>query len=119
MATGSDLRTARVGSVNRNRQIVLRVVDAVGDDADRRVYVLACLNPVCQHQYGAIASDVTRRHCPNCQGGKPGLPIPPSRSPEEVLATIDALPYEGDRPQAGEGHDAIRYGTSGRDAGGR
>lgn len=76
MATGSDLRTARVGSVNRDRQIILRVVDAAGDEPDRRVYVLACLNPECRHQYGAIASDITRRHCPSCQGGSPDCPLP-------------------------------------------
>jgi hypothetical protein len=112
MATGSELRSTSVGSVNRNRQIVLRKTDAPGNDHNQRVYVLACLNPDCRHQYGANGSDVFQRRCPNCQGGKPGLPVPPSRSPQDVLSAIDALPDEEDRPFLGAGHDAVLYGTN-------
>ncbi len=119
MATGSDLRSTHVGYVNRNRQIVLRKSDEPGNDHNQRIYVLACLNPECRHQYGANGSDVFQRRCPDCQGGKPGLPVPATRSPEDVLAAIDALPDEDDGPQVGEGHDAILYGTTRQDAGGR
>ena len=59
------------GFTNGNGQQVVRRTDRPGTDHLHVVYVLSCT--VCRHVYGANGSDIHRRRCPNCQGGRPGL----------------------------------------------
>ncbi len=115
MATGIDRKTTKPGFVNRNRQLVTQRLPANGDDP--RVYVVCCLNPECNHLYGAVASSLTHRRCPNCQGGRPGLPVPPPKTSAEVLADIAAMPpSEGPDPYEGMSHDEVLYGPYGIEA---
>lgn len=67
------LPTTAPGSVNRNRQLVVRRTELPGNDHQQRVYELRCLE--CDHHYGANGSDIFQRRCPNCGGGAPGLPF--------------------------------------------
>ena len=63
-------RTTAPGYHNRNGQTVVRSTGLAGTDHGQSVYVLQCR---CRHEYGANGSDIFQRHCPACQGGKPGL----------------------------------------------
>lgn len=69
MSTG----TTENGYENRNRQVVMRDTGMPGTDHNQRIYHLRCLN--CGHEYGANGADIFERKCPDCGGGKPGLPI--------------------------------------------
>jgi len=64
--------TTKVGYVNRNGQIVVHPTRLPGTDHLQRVYVLRCGK--CRHLYGANGSDIFQRKCPQCGGGRPGLP---------------------------------------------
>jgi hypothetical protein len=59
------------GFTNDNGQQVVRRTDRPGTDHLQVVYVLSCTE--CGHVYGANGSDIHRRRCPKCQGGRPGL----------------------------------------------
>src|SRR5438105_416920 len=92
----TKLKSTDVGFVNRNRQLVMRKTSQPGNDHNQRIYVLGCLNPECRHEYGVNGSDIFQRKCPNCQGGRPGLPVRKSKTPAEVLAGIALLPPDDD-----------------------
>jgi len=64
--------TTKVGYVNRNGQMVVHPTRLPGTDHLQRVYVLCCGK--CRHLYGANGSDIFQRKCPQCGGGRPGLP---------------------------------------------
>jgi hypothetical protein len=65
-------KTTAPGYENRNGQRVIRDTGKAGSDYGQRVYVLRCRS--CAHEYGANGSDIHERKCPECQGGRPGLP---------------------------------------------
>lgn len=67
-------------STNRNQE-VLRKTEQVGTDYNSKVWILKCGS--CGHCYGANNTDAWERKCPNCQGGRPGLPIPTEREGEK------------------------------------
>jgi len=67
------MNTTDPGYVNRNHQKVIRRTNTPGSDHMQWVYVLRCGK--CAHEYGANGSDIFERKCPQCQGGKPGLPF--------------------------------------------
>jgi putative restriction endonuclease len=62
-------------------QIVLRKTEHPGTDHNSKVWVLRC--SICGWHYGANSTDAWERRCPNCQGGKTGLPIPNERKGED------------------------------------
>jgi hypothetical protein len=65
--------TTTPGYINRNRQRVVRATKLPGTDHLQRIYVMHC--EICNTDYGANGSDIFQRHCPACQGGRPGLAI--------------------------------------------
>lgn len=67
-------------SAKRN-QDVLRETEQTGTDHNSKVWILKC--PDCGTCYGANSTDAWERKCPNCQDGKPGLPIPLEREGEK------------------------------------
>jgi prevent-host-death family protein len=78
--------TTEEGYLNPNRQRVVRSTGLPGTDHNQKVYALRCES--CGNVYGANGSDIHRRRCPNCGGGRPGLPIvdashPPGRHEDE------------------------------------
>lgn len=68
----TSAQTTTIGYRNRNWQIVRRATGLAGTDHLQKVYELECGH--CGHVYGANGSDIHGRLCPNCQGGRPGLP---------------------------------------------
>lgn len=66
-------RTREPGFKNPKKQVVLRNTDRQGTDLHQFVDVLRCEK--CGHEYGSNGSNNHNRKCPNCQGGKPGLPF--------------------------------------------
>jgi hypothetical protein len=69
-------KTTQPGFINRNNQEVLQKTDLPGNDHNQVVYILRCHE--CGERYGANGSDIFQRRCPDCAGGRPGLPIAPS-----------------------------------------
>jgi prevent-host-death family protein len=65
--------TTEIGYTNPNGQIVERSTGLPGTDHNQKVYALRCER--CSNVYGANGSDIHRRLCPNCGGGRPGLPL--------------------------------------------
>jgi len=61
------------GFSNTNDQTVVRATGLPGTDYGQSVYLLRCKH--CDEEYGANGSDAWQRKCPECQGGKPGLPV--------------------------------------------
>ena len=70
-APRSPSRTTEPGYENRNGQVVVGKTDLPGNDRRQCVYLLECRR--CGHRYGANASGIWHRLCPNCGGGRPGL----------------------------------------------
>jgi hypothetical protein len=66
-------KTTEPGYVNRNKQMVIRRTNLPGNDHLQMAYVLRCGK--CGGEYGANGSDIWQRRCPQCGGGKLGLPI--------------------------------------------
>ncbi len=66
--------TTDIGYRNVNGQVVERSTGLPGTDHNQKVYALRCER--CSTVYGANGSDIHRRLCPNCGGGRPGLAIP-------------------------------------------
>ena len=66
-------KTTKVGCVNRNRQKCHGHRGVNGNDHNQKAYKMECLN--CGAIYGANGSDVWQRKCPDCGGGKPGIPF--------------------------------------------
>jgi hypothetical protein len=66
--------TTAPGYTNPNGQTVVRETAMRGTDHNQRIYVLRCT--ICGIEYGVNGSDIFQRRCPNCQKGRPGLPIP-------------------------------------------
>lgn len=67
-------------SLNANQE-VLRKTEHPGTDHNSKVWVLKCGR--CGTCYGANSTDAWERKCPNCGGGRPGLPFPPEREGEK------------------------------------
>jgi Zn finger protein HypA/HybF involved in hydrogenase expression len=65
--------TTKTGYVNPNGQVVIRDTGEAGTDFAARNFQLACSQ--CGHNYGANSGDIWERKCPNCQGGREGLPL--------------------------------------------
>ena len=73
----AEPQTTRPGTINRQRQKVLRKVDWIAGGMDgQSVYVLQCQRPGCGFEYGEEGIRVHQRKCPRCDGGLPGLPAP-------------------------------------------
>ena len=68
----ADKGTTVNGYVNRNGQVTIRNTQQAGSDHLRYVYHLACSK--CGYNYGSNGSDIFDRKCPECQGGRHGLP---------------------------------------------
>jgi PHP family Zn ribbon phosphoesterase len=69
-----ERKTTTPGYVNHpHGQVVIRNTGLPGNDHGQYVYQLGCSH--CGHVYGANGSDIFERRCPECQGGRPGLPI--------------------------------------------
>jgi hypothetical protein len=64
--------SVRVGYVNPNGQICLGHRGTAGTDHGQFAYWTLC--GWCGKNYGANGSDLHLRLCPECQGGRPGLP---------------------------------------------
>ena len=64
-------RPTKPGYVNRNDQKVIRRTNLRGH-LNQWVYHMKCLR--CDHNYGANGFDCHLRKCPECSGGRPGLP---------------------------------------------
>ena len=117
--------TTAVGYVNPNGQEVVRPARRPGHEGARRLYVLRCTRPWCGQVYGATGSEIGRRKCPRCQGGRPGIPLGEGDAPTTALgpltpATILASiagQYEGAAADrfSGRDHDRVLYGAKGRD----
>ncbi|MGL4440982.1 MAG: type II toxin-antitoxin system Phd/YefM family antitoxin [Bosea sp. (in: a-proteobacteria)] len=65
--------TTKIGYRNTNGQVVERSTGLPGTDHNQTVYALRCEQ--CDTVYGVNGSDIHRRLCPNCGGGRPGLPL--------------------------------------------
>jgi len=74
-ATRGSGYSTRPGFTNANAQTVVRPTGLPGTDHGQSIYVLRCGH--CPEEYGANGSDIWLRKCPKCQGGRPGLPVPP------------------------------------------
>lgn len=66
--------TTALGFKNRNGQENVRATGQPGTDYLQTVYVLKCTH--CGTSYGVNGSDIHLRKCPECQGGRPGIPVP-------------------------------------------
>ena len=74
-------QTVEPGSVNGHGQKVIRKAGRAADDLPgQSVYVLECVR--CGYTYGVPGIRVHGRRCPQCDGGKVGLPVP---EPERTL----------------------------------
>ncbi len=72
-----EAQSTRPGTINRQRQKVLRRVDWIDGGMDgQNVYVLQCQRPGCGFEYSEEGIRVHQRKCPRCDNGKPGLPVP-------------------------------------------
>src|ERR1035437_8856794 len=75
----------------KRKQDVLRKTEQSGTDHNSKVWVLKC--PDCGTCYGANSTDAWERNCPNCQGGRPGLPIPTERVGEDWSREEHVIAY--------------------------
>lgn len=64
-------KTTKIDYVNSNNQKVHGTRNIKETDHNKVSYKLECLD--CNELYGAIGTEIFRRKCPNCQGGKPGI----------------------------------------------
>jgi hypothetical protein len=64
--------TTQIGYTNKKNQMNKGHRHQPGNDHGQYSYRLACL--FCGHEYGANGTDIFQRKCPECQGGKPGIP---------------------------------------------
>src|SRR3990172_5441402 len=71
--TSQGKGTTNPGYENPNGQIVVHYTGHPGTDHNQFVYELRCKH--CGQVYGANGSDIHERKCPNCQGGRPGIPL--------------------------------------------
>lgn len=71
--TSGGTSTTAIGYVNRNRQRCHGHRGRSGNDHGQRAYKVECL--LCGHTYGVNGTDLFQRRCPNCQGGKAGIPF--------------------------------------------
>ena len=71
--TDFKMETNSPGFVNANNQMVVRCTGLPGIDHSQKAYILKCGDCCCK--YGTNGLDIDERKCPNCQGGKPGLPL--------------------------------------------
>lgn len=72
-STKKSASTTTPGYINRNRQEVLSKTGLPGNDHNQVVYLMKC--HTCGTRYGANGSDIFQRRCPECDGGRPGLPV--------------------------------------------
>lgn len=68
-AGSKKMKTTEVGYINRNGQINLGRTDERGTDHGQWFYKMECQK--CGHIYKANGTDIWRRKCPKCQGGRP------------------------------------------------
>lgn len=61
--------TTENGYINKNNQKNIGATGELGTDHMQKFYLMQCLN--CGYEYRANGSDIWRRKCPKCQGGKP------------------------------------------------
>ena len=64
--------TTKIGYVNTNNQHCCGTLDISGNDYLQYAYKIECGK--CGYVYGANGSDVFQRKCPECGGGKSGIP---------------------------------------------
>ncbi|WP_448548380.1 DUF1353 domain-containing protein [Thalassotalea fusca] len=64
-------KTTQIGYVNANNQKVHGTRKVAGTDNNQVAYKVECL--ACGEIYGANGSELYRRKCPKCQGGKEGI----------------------------------------------
>ncbi|WP_448566430.1 DUF1353 domain-containing protein [Thalassotalea ganghwensis] len=64
-------KTTQIDYTNANQQKVHGTRHVEGTDNNQVAYKLECL--ACGEVYGANGSEIYRRKCPKCQGGKPGI----------------------------------------------
>ncbi len=64
--------TTRIGYINKKNQKNHGHMNLPGTDHGQLSYEMECL--FCGHEYGANGTDIFQRKCPECQGGKPGIP---------------------------------------------
>lgn len=69
-----------LGDSNQNGQQLVRKTDESGTDYNAKVWILKCAP--CGCIYGCNSTDAWQRKCPECQGGAPGLKVPPERDGE-------------------------------------
>jgi hypothetical protein len=65
--------TTTIGYVNRNNQHCCGHRGVPGTDHGQLAYRMECLQPKCDHVYGANGTDVFQRKCPSCQDGRDGI----------------------------------------------
>lgn len=65
--------TTTRGYRNESGQVVVRNTGRRRGDMGQVVYELRCTR--CGNKYGASGTEIYHRKCPQCQGGKPGLPV--------------------------------------------
>jgi hypothetical protein len=73
LGNGKIRATTEPGFTNPFGQITIRNTGLPSTDHNQYGYQLACSK--CGHVYGANGSDIHERRCPNCQGGRPGIPF--------------------------------------------
>ena len=69
--TSGKTKTTQVGYINPNNQKVHGTRGTKGTDNNQVAYKVECLH--CSAIYGANGSEIYRRKCPDCQGGKAGI----------------------------------------------
>ncbi len=65
-------RSVKIGYVNPNGQLCCGHLGVGGTDYLQFAYKVGCTR--CGVVYGANGSDMHERKCPECQGGKEGIP---------------------------------------------
>lgn len=63
--------TTEIGYVNRHGQKCCDYYGVPGTDRGQYAYKIECT--ICGYVYGANASDIHERRCPESQGGAPGI----------------------------------------------
>ncbi|MBB5188325.1 putative RNase H-like nuclease [Zhongshania antarctica] len=67
-------QTTTIGYINKNQQRVLGTRGKPGTDHCAKAYKLECLSSNCCQRYGTNGTEIYIRKCPECQGGRPGIP---------------------------------------------
>jgi hypothetical protein len=70
-----------IGVKTETLQKLIEKTTKPGTDHLQHIWIIRCVREVgvgelCDHIYGANGSDFSRRRCPKCDGGAPGIPLP-------------------------------------------